>query len=161
MEEIEVTPQPLNPEEPTGLLLLQDAQYYLYESGKWARFLGIMGFIGAGFLSLLAIFYNPRPFNGVVTGIFGFLIYECISAIIFFYSLNLYKFGTGIKKGIELKNPGLVSIALGKLNTFFKIKGIILIVVLALYVVIIVIVIAAAIIGSSILHRSSGGNFIS
>ncbi len=50
-----------NEEQPTPIpepqvILTSEAQYYLYESGKWARFLGVMGFIGAGFLLLVRFF---------------------------------------------------------------------------------------------------------
>ncbi|MDB4925297.1 DUF5362 family protein [Mucilaginibacter sp.] len=166
------TNEPHIPSVPIGILLLEDAQYYLYESGKWARFLGIMGFIGAGFLLLFGVFfgsafsllshfrpmpyhYGPTPYPMIrpypmmrfpmfFSGFMGF-IYAGIAILCFFISLNLYQFGSTIKHAIEYKNSAQVSIALGKLNTFLKIKGVVVICVLALYALIIIGVIIATI----------------
>lgn len=127
---------------------MQDAQFYLYETGRWAKFLGIMGFIGAGFLVLLGLFFgvimsllsslphytsSPRPFPAMLGGIGGFVLYGSLAVVYFFISLNLYQFGTGVKQAIELGDSVQLSIAFGKLKLFFKIKGIILIAVLCLY----------------------------
>ncbi|MDB5029449.1 DUF5362 family protein [Mucilaginibacter sp.] len=158
--------EPHIPSVPIGLLLLEDAQYYLHESGKWARFLGIMGFIGSGFLLLFGVFfssafslfshfrsmpyhYGPTPhpimrFPMFLGGFMGF-IYAGIAILCFFIALNLYQFGSTIKHAIEYKNSAQVSIALGKLNTFLKIKGVVVICVLALYALIIIGVIIATI----------------
>jgi hypothetical protein len=39
-----------------GIVLTLEAQGYLVEAGKWAYFLGIMGFIATGFILLCAFF---------------------------------------------------------------------------------------------------------
>ena len=84
--------------EPQGeraLILSQEAQYYLQQSGKWASFLGILGFIFTGFLVLAAIFAGalmsfiskmsptPSPFN---FGPFLSVLYLLIAVFYFFFS---------------------------------------------------------------------------
>ena len=145
------------------LVLNQDAKYYLYESGKWARFLGIMGFIGSAFIALMGIFFGtlisvlspyqqqtPMPaVFGPVMGIF----YLLMAVFNFFIALYLYQFGVRIKKGIGFSDPLEVSNALGKLKSLFKISGITVIVILSIYALVIVALIIGAIIGASIMHH--------
>ena len=164
METIE-TNEPLVPGEPKGMILTEEAQYFLHQSGKWARFLGIMGFIGSVFIAIIGLFfgtfmsvisqlkqqqmqYLPAGFGGVVA-----VFYILIGLLCFYISLKLYQFGSGIKDGIEWKNTDQVTKALGKLKSFFKIKGIILICVLSLYVLIIIGAIIVGVVGASMMSR--------
>ena len=152
----------LSPGETKGMILTEEAQYFLHQSGKWARFLGIMGFIGAGLVAIAGLFvgtimsvfsrYQQTPIPAAFGGILGFL-YIIIAAFAFYISLKLYQFGNGIKDGIEWKNTEQVTKALGKLKSFFKIKGIILICVLSLYVLIIIGAIIVGIVGASMMNR--------
>src|ERR1700761_8982294 len=129
--------EPLVPAEPIELKVLQDGQYYLLETGKWARFLGIMGFIGAGIVLLAAVFistllsllpvYGPTQLPGFFGGILGF-IYVTVAVIAFIISLNLYQFGKNIKQAVVFKDSLKLSLAFNKLKTFFKIKAIIIII---------------------------------
>jgi hypothetical protein len=161
MEPVE-TNEPLVPGEPKGMILTEEAQYFLHESSKWARFLGIMGFIGAGLVAIAGLFvgtimsvfsrYQQTPIPSALGGLLGFL-YIIIAAFAFYVSLKLYQFGSGVKDGIEFKNSEQVSKALGKLKSFFKIKGIILICVLSLYVLIIIGAIIVGIFGASMMNR--------
>lgn len=144
--------------EPT-LTLNLEAQTYLREAGKWASFLGIVGFIICGFIVLAALFigailsmvskFSPDPNAAMaMAGASGFLsvIYLLIGLIYFFFSLYLYQFGSQIKKGIMFSDNGHITNALGKLKSFFKLWGIITIIVLCLYALIII---AAVIFGAA------------
>jgi hypothetical protein len=146
MEPIEITEEQ-HPEEPKGLLLPEEAQYYLQKSGEWARFLGIMGFIMSAFIALCAFFigsifsmmsvYRATPYPAGMGGIMGFF-YILIAVFYFIFSLYLYKFGSKIKEGIAYHDTTQVTIALSKLKSFFKLWGITTIVIIAFYILIIV-----------------------
>ena len=154
MEPIE-TNDPLIPAEPKGIILTEEAQYFLHQSGRWARFLGILGFIGTGFLLLFGLFFSAitslipsyqaaAGMTGAFSGFMGFF-YIIIAVFYFFVSRYLYQFGDRIKSGIEFSNSGQVTDALGKLKSFFKMVGITSIVFIALYIVIIIGAIIAAV----------------
>jgi len=154
MEPIE-TIEPLIPAEPKGIILTEEAQYFLHQSGRWARFLGILGFIGTGFLLLFGLFFSAitslipsyqstAGMTGAFSGFMGFF-YIIIAVFYFFVSRYLYQFGDRIKSGIEFSNSGQVTDALGKLKSFFKMVGITSIVFIALYIVIIIGAIIAAV----------------
>lgn len=162
MEPIE-TNEPLVPGENKGIILTEEAQYFLHQSGKWARFLGILGFIGTGFLLLFGLFFSAitsimpsykaaAGMPGVLSGFMGFF-YIIIAVFYFFVSRYLYQFGDRIKSGIEFSNTEQVTDALGKLKSFFKMVGITSIVMLSLYALIIVGAIIAGIVGASMMNR--------
>jgi hypothetical protein len=150
------------PAEPKGILLLEDAQYFLHQAGKWATFLGIIGFIASGIIALGGIFLSlvfsmmPQlqgtalPFAGMgaMGGIIGF-IYILMAVFYFFISRYLYQFGERIKKGIEYSNANEVSGGLGNLKSFFKLSGVFVIVILSLYVLVII----GIIVFGAFLHR--------
>lgn len=158
MEETELIDSQ-TPEKSSGILLLDDAQYYLQQAGKWARFLGIMGFIGAAFIALAGLFMgtlmaslsrlNPTGATAMPAtfgGLMGF-IYILIAVFYFFVALYLYQFGTRVKQGVMYNDAVLVTQGLGKLKSMLKMVGVATIVILSLYVLIIVAVIIGAIIG--------------
>jgi hypothetical protein len=101
MEETEIN-DPVTPAQPKGLLLLEDAQYYLTIAGKWAKFLGVMGFIFTAFIGCAALFVmffssalqNASPAYGTsITGRFGGFIgavYLLVGLFYFFISLYIY-----------------------------------------------------------------------
>ena len=148
MEQTE-TNEPQIPAEPKGLILLQDAQYALHQSGKWANFLAIMGFIGSGLVLLCGLFFGvmmsaistfagprgrfPTGFAGIIS-----VFYIAGAIICFIISRHLYRYAGSIKNGIEFQSAEQVSNAFQNLHSFFKWKGIILIVVLALYILMII-----------------------
>ncbi|MFD2871077.1 DUF5362 family protein [Mucilaginibacter ximonensis] len=149
-------PQPAA-EQPQGIILLQDAQAYLVTAGKWARFLGILGFIATGFVTLGALFIGtmmsamstiaPRgPFFmlGAAAGGFMTVFYLLIAVLNFFCALYLYQFGTRVKNGVAFQNSGEVTSGLGKLKSLFKLVGIVTIIILVLYLLIFIGAIAFA-----------------
>jgi hypothetical protein len=146
-----------------GLLLTVQAQSFLQQAGKWAVFLGIMGFIGSAFVLIIALFAgtivtiltqafpNAQGLGGMSISLT--IIYLCIALISFFFALYLYQFGTGIKKGILLANPGLITVASEKLKSFLKLWGITTIVVMAVDVLMIIVFIIIGIGAASMMHR--------
>jgi len=153
-----------------GLVLTLEAQNYLRESGKWAYFLGILGFIGTGLILLAALSvstifaliekFQPQssqllPGFGNMAGVGGILsvVYLLIAVIYFFFSLFLFQFGNNIKKGITYGDLIQVNKALGKLKSFFKLWGITTIVVIVIYILVIIGVVIAAIGAATMLHK--------
>jgi len=152
----EFSQPPKQPEKLPEIILNADAKYFLYTAGRWAVFLGIMGFIFTGFIALMAIFAGaifstigrlqgaaamPAGVGGLIT-----VVYLIFAAVHFFFALYLYQFGVKIKDGITYINELQVTIALGKLKSFFKYWGILVIVVISLYILIFIgaIIFAAA-----------------
>jgi hypothetical protein len=146
-----------------GLVLTLEAQGYLRETGKWATFLGIVGFVLTAFILLGALFVGTimslmtrlqpaaMPYPAAVGGLLSF-VYILVAVFYFFFSLYLFQFGSRIKKGILFNNPIEVGSALGKLKSFFKMWGITTIVILALYALMIIIFIIVGV-GASMMHR--------
>lgn len=142
---------PATPQQAEGIVLLENAQAYLKESGRWARFLGIVAFIFAGFMAILALFmgailsamssfpgFGGAKFGGLLT-----VIYLPIAVLYFFVGLYLYKFGTRVRDGIAFSDSAQVTEGLGRLKSLFKLLGIVTIVVIALYVLIFIIAMVA------------------
>lgn len=144
-----------------GVVLTYEAQTYLRESGKWANFLGIMGFVICGLLLIISLFigsmmsimgkispmYSELP--AVAGGIFTVIII-LLDILYFFFAFYLYQFGSKIKRGLSFGDSEQVATALGKLKSFFKLWGIVTIVVLCLYALEIVIAVIA---GIAMSHR--------
>lgn len=149
------TPEPQVPaEQPHGIVLLQEAQTYLITAGKWAKFLGIMGFIGTGFIVLCALFvgtiisamsrFSPSGRMAAAPGGFLSFVYLLIAVFYFFISLYTYQFGARVKDGVTFNSSAIVTEGLGKLKSMFKMVGIVTIVMIVLYVFIFIGVIVFA-----------------
>jgi hypothetical protein len=147
METTETSGQSFTP--PTLNIDFQ-AQGYLKSAGRWATFLGILGFVACGIIFIVAFFAGAifsrvggasyGPLAALTAGA-GWLItffYLLIDVFYFFFSLYLYQFGDRIKKGIDRWDNISVTVAFEKLKSFFKLWGITTIVVISLYLLIIV-----------------------
>lgn len=154
------------PAEPQGLLLVPQAQDFLLETGKWARFLGVIAYISAALVVLCGLFFTTfmsaisrlPAATSTMPKFFGSwlgVLYILIGVFHFFVGRYLHQFGTKVKEGITYQDAGTVSVALGKLKSLFKLGGITTIVVLSLYVLIIIAVIIGAIIGFTMVRPSS------
>jgi Family of unknown function (DUF5362) len=139
MEETIIHEEATHTPDPRDLALTPEAQYYLNEGAGWAKMLGIMGFIGCGFIiiiafSLGAIFnmasrFSPNPTAfpaglGVLMGI----VYALLALLYFFPSLYIYQFGTNAKKGILSRESADITLAVTKLKSFLKFWGILTII---------------------------------
>jgi small-conductance mechanosensitive channel len=150
------------PLEPQGLLLLPEAQEFLLETGKWAKFLGIVGYILAGFVVLAGLFFTafmsavshmptatpmPKFFSGWLGS-----IYILFGVFHFFVARYLHQFGTRVIDGITYNHAETVSTALGKLKSLFKLAGIATIVIISIYILVFIGLIIGAIIGFSMVR---------
>ena len=155
------TTEPIYPEiPPPNLVLNAEAKYFLHTSGKWASFLGILGFIGTAFIILCAAFigtifsfigrFNPgaAAIPGAMGGVITFF-YLLFAVFYFFLSFYIYQFGTSIKRATTYNDSVLATKAFRNLKSHLKLVGITAIVIISLYVVIFVFAIIA---GVSTMH---------
>jgi hypothetical protein len=114
---------------------------YLRESAKWSMFLAILGFVGVGFLALMAIIMTsvmsampetPGPF-GAIKGIVS--IFYIVIAIIYLIPIYyLYRYASNTKKAIFSKDSALLTEAFGALKSHHKFLGIAAIIIISLYI---------------------------
>ena len=136
----------LDNEMESGMALSTDARRFLYETSRWAQFLAILGFVGAGILVIMG--FAMMAMGGMLADSFaqlGFppaafgLFYIVLALIYIFPSLYLYQFSTRTKTAIQGSNPSQLTEGLGYLKSTFKFYGIMAIVFIALYFLIILI----------------------
>jgi hypothetical protein len=118
---------------------------FLKEAAKWARFLGIVGFIGCGFGVLFALFagsymtrYLEQAGGAAVsagTGVFFTVFYLLFSALYFFPCLYLFNFGTKMKLALARNDMETLNLSFRNLKACFRFVGILTIVVIALTII--------------------------
>ena len=122
---------------------------YFKESGKWAFFLGILGFIflaimllsGILMMTSLSTIMNDYPSEfggagggfGLVSGGFIGFFYILMALLYFFPSLFLYRFGKTMKLAQRTGDQDTYAEGFKNLKSFFKFLGITSIVILVLY----------------------------
>ena len=117
------------------------AMGFLQETGKWAKFMSIMGFIGLGFMVIAALFLMmagsalSQNMAGmpVSTSMFG-LVYLIIAGLYFVPIYYLYNFSVKIQQAIANKNSQVLEKSFEFLKSHYKFIGILMIVMLGLYV---------------------------
>lgn len=120
-------------------------QASLHETSKWASFIAIIGFIGIGLITLVALFFilfgasvsayggKLIPFGG---GLALGIIYLLLAALYFFPIRYLYRFASEIKTALNTGSQVKLSSAFENLKSHYKFIGILIIVMIALYVLI-------------------------
>ncbi|QGY45332.1 hypothetical protein GM418_17120 [Maribellus comscasis] len=133
------------------LEITDEVSTYMNEAGKWGKFLAILGFVfmgllvAGGFVMSIVFALIPTenfgglPFPTFLIGVF----YLIIGAIYFLPILYLYRFSTGIRMALSLKNQRLFSKAFYNLKALYRFIGIFMIVIFAIYLLMIVIMIFA------------------
>lgn len=118
---------------------------YLAETTRWGKFLAIMGYIGAGLLALLGLFFMVGTSAAAAltdvdfpVGLFG-LLYVALAAVYYFPSTYLYRFSVMIQKGIDSGDQQSVTGGFKNLKSLFRFMGIFTIVLLSLYALVIVV----------------------
>lgn len=140
--------QPL-PDPEKGLLFSEEAQYYLQTAAKWAKFLAIVGFVGCVIMVLVGLFAGSifskmsavSAYPGAMSqglGAFMSVFYVAFALLYFLPSLYLYQFSNYAKKAIMFSSSNDITLSIGKLKSFFKFIGIMIIVVLSLYLLIVI-----------------------
>ena len=127
--------------------LNESAKGFLQETAKWAYFLSIIGFIGLGFIVIMAIFGSAALASttslgdnslGAMGATFIAVFYLVIAGIYFFPIYYLNRFASKMKQAFRENNAEALTESLGYLKSHYKFIGIFTIIFLALYVLIIV-----------------------
>lgn len=122
---------------------------YLDTASKWAKFLGIMGFIFTGFIIIAALFMftygsslgsafgGNSPISGGVLGFGVGFLYILLALPYFFISLYMYRFATKTQTALYSSNDVALTEAFKNLRNFFRLMGILIVAILVLYLVIV------------------------
>ncbi len=132
---------------------------YLFIAAKWARFLGIVGFVMAAFIAIAAFFITSllgatMPMMGQAgaagLGLFAGLgavmtfIYLLLAAFLFFNALYMYNFGTKTKLALASDDAETLTEGFKNLKSFFKLSGMVSAIFLGFYALLFVIGIVAS-----------------
>jgi amino acid transporter len=136
---------------------------FIAKAGPWATFMGVLTFIGVGFMVLLAIVLTfalgfasslsdslsfLKPLGAAAGGAMG-LFYLLLALLLFFPGLFLVNIGKASKKYRLRGEPGDLEKYAESVKKLLKFYGIFTIVVLSIYVVVIFVAIIAAVVGSA------------
>lgn len=137
------------------LQLTLQAQSYLKETGKWAMFLAIIGFISVALGVLLGVFYivmgsamfaqqgMPANMGAIFPALGGFMI--IFSILFIFPAIYLLKFASKIKEALADKNSERLAEAFSSHKSFYKFIGIMTIIIIAFYLLIFIFAIVAGV----------------
>lgn len=136
--------EPMTPEtNPRPSLELTESDLKMLESAaKWARLLAIVGFVGLGFMVLLAFTFGslmsvliPEDMDMALPVPVAFYagLYLFFAIIYFFPVLYLYNFARSTQKAIAQMDQSKLSSALRSLNSHYRYIGVLMLIVLALY----------------------------
>lgn len=124
------------------LTITSEAKSYLRETGKWAFFLSIIGFIGIAFLVIIALFASTifnaipqtqtqmMPFD---TGKLITILYLVMAAIYLFPVYYLMQFGNKMKAALANTDEISLTESFGMLKSHYKFIGVFTIIILSLY----------------------------
>lgn len=130
---------------PSGLTISESAMNYLTETGKWTKFLSILGFIFIGLIVFMALFLGTilssltggqmDNWPNGMQGLFGGL-YLIMGIVYFFPTFYLWKFSQKLKLAISTQNSNELNAAFSNQKSFYKFWGIFIIVAIGIYIVI-------------------------
>ncbi len=120
-------------------------QAYILEIARWARFIGIVGFVGIGLMIILGFymgaamsalsrpeFGDVSPMGGLGGGLITF-IYILMAALYFFPVLYLYKGAIGLRDGIRTGDIATLEEGFRNLKSHYKFIGILVLIVISIY----------------------------
>jgi|TARA_B110000908_G_scaffold123329_1_gene144647 hypothetical protein len=129
----------------SGLTISNTAINDLSETGKWTKFLSIIGFIFSGLIIIMGLFSGSimssipngqisNMFNGM--GIIAGGMYILMGLLYFFPSWYLFKFSQKIKKALSTQNNNDLNLnaAFNNQKSFYKFWGILTIISIGIYV---------------------------
>ena len=128
-----------------GLMITETAKDYLAETAKWGKFLAIIGFVGIGFMVVVAlgiILFGGTMLAGMPGGdpyaaVGGMAllggIYLVGAALYFFPTLYLYRFSARTKRALQTNDTTTLTEALENLKSLYKFFGIITAIFVGIY----------------------------
>ncbi|MGI4729941.1 MAG: DUF5362 family protein [Janthinobacterium lividum] len=139
--------------EATEMLITFEAENFLRETGRWAHFLGLAGFVFS-FLTVISAFsagaivgkfqqtYGTALDAKALSSGLSFL-YFAFGVLIFIPSLHLFQFSAALKNGFNYGDQSSVNIAFQKLKSYFRFWGILIITLIVFYTMVLI----AAVVG--------------
>jgi hypothetical protein len=140
----------LNARSPIAGGITENTVKYLKGASPWTRFLGIMGFIGSGFMLLLGIIFliaglaAPGSFNNRFTSIpvtAAALLYIVMGLLTFIPARFLYRFGSKLRDYVQTSMESELEKAFKNNLSFWKFCGIMTIVYLAAVPVLLIVLV--------------------
>lgn len=134
-------------DQPADLVLTTDTKYFLHTAARWANFIAIIGFIGAGLIVLCALIMlvsgtATMSQAGGMSAILGTIgaggiavFYLLIAVFYFFFAYYLFRFASSAKKAVLFNNGLEMSKSIESLKSFFKLWGITTIIAIALGII--------------------------
>jgi len=126
-------------EEFAQLQVSAQSKQYLTETGKWAKFISIVGFIGIGFMIIggIGIILGGSMLPSQTASPFpiSYLggIYLMAGILYFFPVLYLYRFSDSTSKAMRIQNQNDFDQAMLNLKLHYRFLGILLIIVMSIY----------------------------
>lgn len=123
----------------SGLAISSESAAHLRETGGWARFLSIIGFIVIGLILLAAFFVgsmmSAMGMGGNFAGMEVMLgiIYFAGAALYFFPILFLFRFATNVIDAVKMNDGEALAVALKNLKSHYKFIGILTAIVVGIY----------------------------
>lgn len=124
----------------TDLRLDAESRIYLREAAKWARFLGILGFIGSGIILIATFFiwYSSSQLFGQISnnrsgfaslGVGGLVIFYPILAVVsFLVALFTFRFGQRTYRALLTDSQVDFRSGMSNLRLIFRLYGILAII---------------------------------
>ncbi len=133
-----------------NLVLTGPAKDYLRQTGGWAKFLAILGFIYCGFIILAAFFVGsifskipassfagagamPSAIGGIAT-----VVYLVIGLIFLYPNVRMFQFAVKAKAAIDYNDSAEMELSMKRLRSNFRFWGIFFIIILSLYALIVI-----------------------
>lgn len=129
----------------SNLKISETATTYLSETGKWTKFLSIIGFIFIGLIVIMGLFASSMMSlmsggqMGFIPAGMGFLfggIYILMGLLYFFPTWYLFKFSQKVKLALSTNSNDELNTALSNQKSFYKFWGILMIIFIGIYVLI-------------------------
>ena len=150
---------------PSSLVINADNARYLRETGRWAKFLAVLGFIFCGLIALFGFFFTSMMTTlsrmqapgteslGVLNNFGGFFagLYIGFALLYFFPCLYLFRFADHMKIALLEQNQARLDSSFANLKSMFKFLGILILVVLGFYALIFLFAILAG--GAAFFNR--------
>ncbi len=127
---------------------------FLKETGKWAKFLSIVGFVSMGIMIIAALFASTLP--NTIPGLENTLmssaglissLYVLMAAIYFFPFYYLFQFSNKINKAFKLKDNRLLEDSFKNLKSHYKFIGVFTLIFILFYIVLIFMAVFAGLSG--------------
>jgi hypothetical protein len=135
---------------------------YLKDAARWARFLGIIGFIMCGMavcFAILAVTVMAGLFNTLGTGsLFGGinvtsagvgLIYTILALIFFFPCLYLYNFGMRMKTALLRNDQEQLVVSFKNARACLRFIGILMIIAIGFWILMLIFIVIAGIVATN------------